>query len=263
EELAAKNAELDSQKTELDLLNEKISLVQSDYESSSDLYSEQSALYNQQNISLHQQKSKISGLEKDLEYKEIQLENIESRIDQHQNELNKLELSLREVIYYVDLSDDELKFMYEQRNALTQGLSEIEKQYFTLRKKINDVEDALNTQRRNKEHSDVLLNELKEKSNEIRLNLGALSERISVEFNLDSNEILHTSNHQENEDELRDKTSKLKKQLDEFGAINPLAMESFKEMDERYAFIKKEKEELLEAKDSLLTTIREIDATAK
>src|SRR5690606_30905371 len=113
EELTVKNVELDSQKTELDLINEKISLAQKDYESSSDIYTEQSNLYNQQNISLHQQKNKVSGLEKDLEYKEIQLENIENRISQHQSELSKLESSLREVVDYVDLSDEDLKFMYE------------------------------------------------------------------------------------------------------------------------------------------------------
>ena len=67
----------------------------------------------------------------------------------------------------------------------------------------------------------------------------------------------------ENEAELRDKTEKLKKQLDDFGPINPLALEAYEEMNKRYEFIQAQKKDLGEAKASLLTTIKEIDDTAR
>src|SRR5690606_1638171 len=65
------------------------------------------------------------------------------------------------------------------------------------------------------------------------------------------------------EDELIEKTEKLRKQLNEFGNINPLAMEAYEEMNQRYSFILKEKQDLLEAKGSLLNTIKEIDEVAR
>src|SRR5690606_34287593 len=72
-------------------------------------------------------------------------------------------------------------------------------------------------------------------------------------------------NEAEEEDEalLIQKTEKLKRQLDDFGSINPLAMEAYQEMNERYTFIIKEKQDLLDAKNSLLETIEEIDAVAR
>src|SRR5690606_35707768 len=159
--------------------------------------------------------------------------------------------------------DGNLQAMYEQKDSLTKGLSEIEKEYYATRKNINDLEDKLAISRRNKEQIDILLSELKDRSNEIRLGLNALSERISVEFNLELEDINADQSIEGNEEELREKTARLKKQLDDFGAINPIAMESFKEMDERYQFIKQEKNDLLEAKETLLKTIKEIDTTAQ
>ena len=67
----------------------------------------------------------------------------------------------------------------------------------------------------------------------------------------------------ENENELREKTEKIKKQLDDFGPINPLAVEAYNEMNTRYEFIQAQKKDLSEAKASLLTTIKEIDDTAR
>src|SRR5690606_8907558 len=63
--------------------------------------------------------------------------------------------------------------------------------------------------------------------------------------------------------ETKEKVDKIKKQLDEFGAINSMAMEAYKEMEERYTFIQAQKKDLTEAKESLLQTIKEIDDTAK
>src|SRR3546814_14004702 len=42
-----------------------------------------------------------------------------------------------------------------------------------------------------------------------------------------------------------------------------MAMEAYQEMNERYTFIIKEKQDLLDAKNSLLETIQEIDDTAR
>ncbi|WP_231576778.1 AAA family ATPase [Sphingobacterium sp. IITKGP-BTPF85] len=51
--------------------------------------------------------------------------------------------------------------------------------------------------------------------------------------------------------------------MNEYGSINLMAKEAFDEMNERYNFINKEKSDLLEAKESLMATIKEIDDTAE
>lgn len=262
-ELDNQRMRLERQKNDVSLFAGQLEYLQKDFDELSVNYNEQSSQYNQENITYHQQKNRTSNLEKDLEYREIQLENIETRIKQHEDELERTQLSLRELVNNADNSDVDLQEMYQQREQLAEGLNELERTYYSLRKEINDAEDRLTQERKNKDQSDLLLNEFKDKVNEINLELNALTERLLVEFNLEAGDLEDQETIDLEEDQLKEKTARLKKQLDEFGAINPLAMESFKEMDERYQFIKKEKNDLLEAKNTLLETIKEIDKTAK
>ncbi len=262
-ELAQTEQDLESQLALVDLLGQQLASMQKQYADAATLFSQQSAAYNQDNIRLHQLQNKVSGLQKDLEYRDAQLENLDGRLAQHESELIQVEAALKEVVFHVDHSDDDLQAMYQLREALAQGLADVEKQYYTVRKTIHDAEEELMHTRTRKEQSDFILTELKDKSVEIRMSLNALTERLSVEFNIDPDELVLLESAEDNVDELQERNSKLKKQLDDFGSINPMAMESYQEMNDRYSFIKQEKEDLEQAKSELLKTIQEIDNSAR
>jgi chromosome segregation protein len=65
------------------------------------------------------------------------------------------------------------------------------------------------------------------------------------------------------EDTLREEVQKAKSKLEKIGPINPMAMEAYDEIKERHTFITAQKEDLIKAKESLMTTIQEIDQVAK
>lgn len=224
----------------------------------------QSNAYNQENIRFHQQQNKVSGLVKDLEYRESQQDSLEVRLQNNTAEMEKVQAALLETLQHTDFSDDELLEMYTQREELEQATKVAEQDYYTSRGQITEKENEITQLRRQKDQADVIENELKDKRTNLKLELNALKERLSVEFNIDINELMEAEiPAEENEQDLRDRTDKLKKQLDEFGAINPMALEAFKEMNDRYEFIQSQKKDLMEAKASLLSTIQEIDDTAK
>ncbi|OKS86342.1 chromosome segregation protein SMC [Mucilaginibacter polytrichastri] len=224
----------------------------------------QSGAYNQENIRFHQQQNKVSGLFKDLEYRETQHDSLETRINLNAVEMEKLKVAMLETMKETDHSDEDLIAMYVQREEMEKATSDAEQLYYALRGKITETEDEVTALRRKKDQAEVIETELREKRNNLKLDLNALKERLSVEFSVDIEDLLETPPPaEETEAELRDKTEKLKKQLDEFGAINPMAIEAYNEMDERYQFINTQKKDLLEAKASLLATIQEIDDTAK
>ena len=54
----------------------------------------------------------------------------------------------------------------------------------------------------------------------------------------------------------------MKKRLENLGEVNPTAIEAFQEMKKRYDFIVEQKNDLVNAKDSLLQTIQEVETTA-
>jgi chromosome segregation protein len=65
------------------------------------------------------------------------------------------------------------------------------------------------------------------------------------------------------EAEIQEKVRDLKARLDKIGPVNPMALEAFQEIKGRYDFINGQKNDLFNAKQSLLNTIAEIDAVAR
>jgi chromosome segregation protein len=224
----------------------------------------QSNVYNQENIRFHQQQNKISGLVKDLDYREVQQESLDTRIRQNNAELEKVKIAIQENLQQAGNSDEDLLTMYDQKAELEKGTQQAEQEYYEWRGKITESESEITALRRKKDNAEVIGNEIRERRNNLRLELNALKERLSVEFNVDINELSETpDDSSEKEPDIREKTEKLKKQLDEFGAINPMAVEAYNEMNERYTFIQAQKKDLSDAKSSLLATIQEIDDTAR
>ncbi len=224
---------------------------------------QKSSIYNETNIRFHQQKNKVLGLEKDIEYREIQIESIEKQLEQKEKEFQNTQTSIQAILQHVDLSDEDLLTLYAQKDDLEKGLQELEQDYYSSRAAINKLEEDIHTFRKNKEISDTIVNELKDQKNNYHLELNAFKERLSVEFSFDIDELSDPEEIDENENELSEKVIRIKKQLEDFGAINPMAMEAYQEMDDRYQFIQKERNDLIDAKATLLKTIQEIDINAK
>jgi chromosome segregation protein len=253
--------ELKEQKqTQNDLFTEK----QQAFNELNEYVSVKSNAYNQENIRFHQQQNKVSGLVKDLDYRDSQKESLEVRIKQNSEELEKVKAAIQENLQQSDNSDDDLLEMYEQKDLLEKATQQAEQEYYAWRGKISETEEEITALRHKKDNAEIIENELKDERNNLKLELNALKERLSVEFNIDIQDLPETETGEgENEYEIRDKAEKLKKRLDEFGAINPLAVEAYNEMNERYTFIQAQKKDLSDAKASLLATIQEIDDTAK
>ena len=246
--------------TQNDLLIDK----QAAFNELNEYVSVQSNAYNQENIRFHQQQNKVSGLIKDLEYREAQLESLEVRIKQNSAELEKVKIAIQENLQQADNSDEDLIEMYSQKDELEKATQQAEQEYFDWRGRISETENEITALRRKKDNAEIIENELKDERNNLKIELNALKERLSVEFNVDIHELPEAETNQgESEADIRDKAEKLKRKLDDFGAINPLAVEAYNEMNERYTFIQVQKKDLSDAKASLLATIQEIDDTAR
>jgi chromosome segregation protein len=257
-------ADLKIRKTEKD---SHLIEFQQDYNELSELLTSKSGVFNQENIRFHQQQNKVSSIEKDLEYRESQQKSLETKIESNNKDLETTLLSIKESLQHADHSDEDLIAMYAQKEEFEIALRDVEQEFYASRGKITEMEENISTLRKNKDSADLISNELKDQKTNIKLELNALKERLSIEFSIDITELLDEEINQaqetENEYDLKEKTEKLKKQLEEYGAINPMAMEAYQEMNERYTFIQAQKKDLFEAKASLLQTIKEIDDTAK
>ncbi|GAC1311086.1 MAG: chromosome segregation protein SMC [Mucilaginibacter sp.] len=264
EETLALRPRLEELKTQKQIQNDLLAVKQEAFNKLNEEVTAQSNSYNQENIRFHQQQNKVSGLIKDMDYRGSQRETLDNRIKQNATELEKVKIAIQENLQQSDNSDEDLLEMYAQKDELEKATVQAEQEYYEWRRKISEAENEITALRRKKDNAEILENELKDQRNNLKLDLNALKERLSVEFNVDI-QYLPDSEVSAGEDEhdVREKTEKLKKQLDDFGAINPMAVEAYNEMNERYTFIQAQKKDLGDAKASLLATIQEIDDTAR
>lgn len=264
EQLTANEPALKILKVEMEQGQKQLLSLQTTFQEFNDAVLEKSTAYNQENIRLHQQQNKVSGIQKDLEYRESQKDALENRIIKNNIEQEKIKAEIQDSITLTHDGDVDVKGLYEEKEALELALNKMEEEFYAFRKSMNDQEQQLSDLRRSKDQHELLLNDIKDKKTELQIELNSLKERLSVEFGIDMKELLENDLPEivESQEELTSLCGKLKKQLDDFGSINPMAKEAYDEIAERNDFINKEKNDLLEAKSSLLSTIDEIDENA-
>ena len=241
---------------------------QAAFQSSSDLLEQKSAIYNQENVKYHQHLNKVQSLESEIGYKKESHESSLIRIKRNQDDLSNTNSDLEDLVRKTNLNDDDLISLYEEKTSIENGVNEAEKEYYQVRGEIDKTEKEIRDIVRQRETVDQVLMQWQNKANETALQINSVQDRFSVEFGLSLDQELQTSDTETNiettsEDDLRKSVDKLKERLDAMGPINPMAMEAYQEIKERHTFILEQRDDLLEAKASLLETIKEIDEVAK
>ena len=167
--------------------------------------------------------------------------------------------------YFKDDKDDILINLYNDKSSSEKDLENSENDYYKIKSTIDLDDTSVRELQKKKDINTELISELKTNIYDTDLDLNSIYQRISVEFDikLESCKIDKELFENSSVEKLEKRRDKLKDKIEKIGQINPLAMEAYKEIQERHEFIIKEREDLFEAKDSLLKTIQEIDLVAK
>ena len=258
-----------AEETKVDLkdIEERLGDLNEELVDENNILSSKSAAYNQENIVFHQQQSKINSLEQEVNYKQSSFQNSKERIDKNYAESKSIEDEISTLSEKNDVHEDELLELYKEKETIELGVTESEKEYYGVRASIDEFEKAIRDVRRKREEADALLIDLQTRLNDSKLGMSSIKERLSVEFNINIDDVLaeETEEGKElpTETELRERVEKIKNSLEKIGPINPMAMEAYTEIQERHIFISTQKDDLAKAKESLLLTIGEIDEVAK
>jgi chromosome segregation protein len=237
--------------------------AENEFRSSELSYNEATRQFNEFNLSITRQQSKISGLVQESSFKNNQLIDLQSQIEQsklQQTETTDSSTQSREQLTSIEQQLLELLRKKQEDEAL---LNTADQAYYVLRNELSEKESAIRHQSKEKEQVEFLLAAIKDKLNDLKLQLAGMKERLSVEFRVDLEQILGEARLSETAlEELQATAERMKKRLENLGEVNPTAIEAFTEMKKRYDFIVEQKTDLVTAKDSLLKTIEEVEATA-
>lgn len=231
-------------------------------------YNDYAQTYNEEHIKLIHLQNQLDNTVREIDQKQAQIKRFDE-INQSLRAEKEQVIADTEALIQSNLQDDEVMVqLYEQKKAMEARVGRLEQKLGMTKSSIHQVEEALGSIRQKRESVLQKQGKLKESGTEIKLEINSLKERMSVEFNVDlsglSEEALFDKPlDQYDLENMQDKLQKIRNRVQNFGEINPLAIEAFNEMKERYDFISGQRQDLLDAKDSLLNTIAEIDEKAK
>ena len=226
-------------------------------------YNEANRQYNEYNLLVTKQQSKIAALKQELDFKSNQLSELKEQIESNTSQLSDTRQQIEQCIEQLEQVEDELFNMLKAKEDEERKLNEADQAYYNFRNELSEKESMLRHKVKDKEQVEHFLSEIKDRLNDVKLQLAGMKERLHVEFRIQLEDILDEARVGEmTVDELQEKSDRMKKRLDNLGEVNPTAIEAFTEMKKRYEFILEQKNDLVTAKDSLLQTIQEVEATA-
>lgn len=255
---------------DLSSLNEKIAttgdelkMIEQDYQLAEQCYNAATVNFNDVNLNLTRQQSKIATVKQELDFKQNQLNDLHTQIQSNTQQLSEASENIIEGEKALGESEQNLLQLLQTKEAEEKKLNEADQAYYNIRNAMQEKESELRLKVRTKENIEHLLSAIKDKLNDLKLNLAGMKERMQVEFKVALDEILDQPRTTETPlEELQNTSDRLRKRLENMGEVNPTAIEAFTEMKKRYEFILEQKNDLVEAKESLLQTIQEVEATA-
>lgn len=249
--------------TLLNELKDKLRNSEAAYKDAEEQYNNSVGEYNEFNLQVTRQQSKINALVQEEEFKKNQLSDLEQQIETNATQLKQTSESITEGLELLSNAETALQTLMKSKDEEEKRLNEADQAYYNLRNALNEKESALRHKVKSREQIEHLLSEIKDKLNELKLHLAGMKERLSVEFRINIDDIIDQPRLNDTPvEELQEKVDKMKKRLENLGEVNPTAIEAFQEMKKRYEFILEQKDDLVTAKQSLLQTIEEVEATA-
>jgi chromosome segregation protein len=254
---------LDIERSLLDKAKEKIALTDGNFRGLAERLSSVSTLFNEKNIQFLRQENKVEGFQRELNNKEKQIIERQNTISQNKIILQKSKQENDYLTANLVKFTDQIQEILTVKSSRQLNITEAETQFFEERNQIVTLENFVRQQNKARQDKQIAVNILKESFSDTKFEISSLSQRLRIEFEVNVNDILNIEPKGLGSiEELLPQVEKMKAKLDNYGEVNPLAIEAFDEMQQRYTDILTQKNDILDAKLSLEKTLNEIEQTA-
>lgn len=255
--------ELNKYNSQLEELAGRLEVLEQEFTLAEQSYNQANQSYNDYNLNVTRQQSKVTSLKQEFDFKQNQFQDLQLQITTNSAALEEASTQINESEVMLLEAQDILVTLLQNKESEERKLNEADQAYYNMRNVLSEKESELRHKQKEKEQVDHLLNEIKDKLTDLKLQLSGTKERLMVEFKVNLEEVIEEARTGEEPlEELQARVDRMKKRLENLGEVNPTAIEAFEEMRKRYEFILEQKNDLVTAKESLLQTIQEVEATA-
>ncbi|HEX5654581.1 MAG TPA: chromosome segregation protein SMC, partial [Chitinophagaceae bacterium] len=168
----------------------KLAEADEHFKSAEASYNEAIQQFNEFNLHVTRQQSKINALKQELEFKSNQLQDLNQQIENNTTSLSDTVTSIEQSTVSLKEIEEGLIEMMRRKEEEQSILNEADQAYYNLRNQLSEKESELRHKVKEKEHVEHLLAAIKDKLNELKLQLAGTKERLDVEFRIRLEDIL-------------------------------------------------------------------------
>ncbi len=171
-------------------LKERARLAEEEYRAAEAAYNNSSAGFNEFNLQVTRQHSRINAGKQELEFKSNQLNDLRNQIEVNASQLKQTHESIAESEELLGNAEGVLVELLRKKDEEERKLNEADQSYYNLRNALGERESALRHTVKEKEQVEHLLSEIKDRLNELKLQLAGMKERLNVEFRINLDDII-------------------------------------------------------------------------
>ncbi len=191
------------------------------------------------------------------------IENIKKSIAKREFDISSSNEELGSLGNMIEEKNAEYEVLEQGKSNLNEEEKEIDLRYREVRKQISEKEEQQNSFRKEREAISDEIHASEMKLGEIGMKINNLQENIkenySIALELKTFDDLETFDFNQRTEEVHS----LKQQIKNLGPINLLAYSEFEEEKQRFDFLSKQRNDLLESEKDIVKTIEEINSTAQ
>jgi len=207
-------------------------------------------------------KNKADNIEKDIDRARTGIENLKKRLASRRELMEQSRKQIESYKESIVLTEQQLAGKREEKSEADLKLEQAEQATAVIRGKINEMEKELKTLRHKKEVNLELVHHLEMAKEKFELQAQSHADHIWETYGLLMNQVVAEMPKESDPETAKKRIGYLRQKLNQFGEVNPLAIDEFKEEKERLDFYETQIEDLHKAEKELRQTIDEINETA-
>ncbi len=184
-------------------------------------------------------------------------------IEKRKHDISNSKEEFQSLANIIEEKSIELDDLEEKKTILNNEKNEIQENFDEEKTKIDEKEKIVNRLRSERDKISDELHSADMKLSELSIKTANLFEHIKENYSVTLEQKLFDDLDNFNFEERRTEVNKLKQEVRNLGPINLLAYSEFEEEKERFEFLNKQRNDLLESEKDLIKTIEEINSTAQ
>ncbi len=240
-EIAALEAHIQHEQTELEDVNQMITRVEKD---------------------LSRNENERDWIEKHVQSLVTQIADFKKQIDNYREEILRAEKKIKELTDEIREWDQRLVEFNERSESLLKEIAELTAKREEIENKIHDRKNVARKDEEELQRIVEKITGLDKSQVEIIFKKNSIEEHLWIEYEKKIKDVENLSAMESQVEGLTARSQEIKKQIQDLGPINNLAIEEYRNLKKRFEYYIKQKKDIEKAREDIFTVIEDINRTS-